>query len=305
MQDLNDKSDGNTLGAAEWNQLPSEVQNVIENLGQTLSGADVNQLGKGIAGYVVGGQFMTDSGAADAYVLSKIGSKQGPTAYANGFTVYAIPANNNTGIACTININSIGAASVKDEAGADPAADTIVAGLLSKFRYDGANFVHTQYEQPELVDEVVVSGGAVTQIDFTGLNINTHKGYRVEIDLVNAAVGAFTLSLFINGDTTSTNYYTQVSASAGATHSDARTNDSVLYSATNIDQKAMFSLSLLNGYPTWSGINTADQSATINVSNYGGIKTATVANITQLTFTASVASALANGTRIRIYRENV
>ena len=49
MQDLNDKVTGGTLTAAEWNEVPSELQNVIEGLGITLSGADLNQLGKAIS----------------------------------------------------------------------------------------------------------------------------------------------------------------------------------------------------------------------------------------------------------------
>ena len=67
MEDLNDKVTAGTLTAAEWNQVPSEIQNVIENLGITLSGADLNQLGKGIAGYIANGTFYTDSGAAELH----------------------------------------------------------------------------------------------------------------------------------------------------------------------------------------------------------------------------------------------
>ena len=81
MQDLNDKITGNSLTAPEWNEVPSEIQNIIEGLGITLSGGDLNQLGKAIAGYVANGSFYTDSGAADAYVLSVIGSKQALPAY--------------------------------------------------------------------------------------------------------------------------------------------------------------------------------------------------------------------------------
>ena len=49
MEDLNDKVLGGNLPAIEWNQVPSEIQNVIENLGISLSNGDLNQLGKAIA----------------------------------------------------------------------------------------------------------------------------------------------------------------------------------------------------------------------------------------------------------------
>lgn len=46
MQDLNDKVIGGELTAAEWNEVPSELQNVIEASGQTLSSGDLTQLRK-------------------------------------------------------------------------------------------------------------------------------------------------------------------------------------------------------------------------------------------------------------------
>ena len=46
MQDLNDKITGNELTAAEWNEVPSEIQNAIEASGQALSSGDLTQLRK-------------------------------------------------------------------------------------------------------------------------------------------------------------------------------------------------------------------------------------------------------------------
>ena len=128
MQDLNDKVTGGTLTAAEWNEVPSEIQNVIEGLGITLSGADLNQLGKAIAGYVANGTFYTDSGAADAYVLSVIGSKQAPTAYTDGLKISFVVGNTNTG-ASTVNVASLGVKDLKKESGSTALdADDLVGG---------------------------------------------------------------------------------------------------------------------------------------------------------------------------------
>ena len=124
MQDLNDKITGNTLTATEWNEVPSEIQNVIEALGQTLSSGDLNQLGKGIAGYVANANFYTDTGIADAYVLTKIGSKQAATAYTNGFQASFLAGNTNTG-ASTVNIAGLGIKNIKTSSGGNPVAGDI------------------------------------------------------------------------------------------------------------------------------------------------------------------------------------
>jgi hypothetical protein len=137
MQSLIGKITGDSLTAAEWNQLPTEVQNVITGLGISLSSGDLNQLGKAIAGYVANGEFYTDSGAADAYVLSAIGSKQAPPAYTDGMRVRFAPANSNTG-ASTVNVAGLGVKSIKTAAGADPAAGILQASTWIQVVYDNA-----------------------------------------------------------------------------------------------------------------------------------------------------------------------
>ena len=132
MEDLNDKVTGGTLTAAEWNQVPSEIQNVIEGLGITLSSGDLNQLGKAIAGYVANGTFYTDSGAADAYVLTTIGSKQSITAYTDGLKINFLAANPNTG-ASTVNVAGLGVKNIKLSGGTDPAAGDITARTEAVF----------------------------------------------------------------------------------------------------------------------------------------------------------------------------
>ena len=133
MQDLNDKITGGTLTAAEWNEVPSEIQNVIEALGITLSGGDLNQLGKAIAGYVANGTFYTDSGVADAYVLTKIGSKQSLTAYTDGATFEFLAGNVNTGGAATVNVAGLGVKSITLEDGTNPPAGEINGRVTLKF----------------------------------------------------------------------------------------------------------------------------------------------------------------------------
>lgn len=136
MQDLNDKITGSTLTANEWNEVPSEIQNVIESLNITLSAGDLNQLGKAVAGYIANGTFYTDSGAADAYVLTVIGSKQNPPQYTDGFEINFITTNANTG-ASTVNVATLGVKNIKLSGGDDPSAGEITGRI--RCAYDVSN----------------------------------------------------------------------------------------------------------------------------------------------------------------------
>lgn len=163
MQDLNDKATGNTLTAAEWNEVPSEIQNIIEGLGITLSGADLNQLGKGIAGYVANGNFYTDSGAADAYVLTKIGAKQTLPEYTDGMIVEFLAGNDNTG-ASTINVAGLG---VKNIVGTSNGGE-IISGARIELRYRSGS------GDFEIVNTSLTSGTVIpttsgTSNDITGI----------------------------------------------------------------------------------------------------------------------------------------
>lgn len=142
MQDLNDKITGDTLLASEWNEVPSEIQNVIENLGQTLTSADLNQLGKGIAGYVANGNFYIDSGIADAYILSVVGSKQSSPFLTDGFKVEFLTTNPNTG-AATVNVASLGVKNIKTENGSDPLAGEISSRVELTFDSSSDSFILT------------------------------------------------------------------------------------------------------------------------------------------------------------------
>ena len=135
MQQLDNKITGSNLTAGEWNQVPGELQNVITGAGITLDGNDVNQLGKAVAQYVATVDYYTDSGVADAYVLSPIGSNHGPVAYSDGMRVRFIPANDNTG-ASTVNVNSLGVKNIKTHLGNTLSNKHLRAGRLVELVYN-------------------------------------------------------------------------------------------------------------------------------------------------------------------------
>lgn len=132
---MNDKVAGGTLTATEWNEVPSELQNIIEDTGQTLSSGDLDQLGKGVATYAGAGDFYSESGAADAYVLTPIGTKQGPPSLVDGLTVRFRPGNANTG-ASTINVNALGVKDLEREDGTALSAGDLATTRDCWARYD-------------------------------------------------------------------------------------------------------------------------------------------------------------------------
>lgn len=125
MRDLNDKSTSDELTADEWNDVPSELQNIIESTGQTLTSADLFQAAKAIAEYAAAGAFFVDSGAADAYVLAPVGSRKAPTAYSDGQRIEFIAANPCSGGAVTVNVASLGSKSITTADGGAPASAAI------------------------------------------------------------------------------------------------------------------------------------------------------------------------------------
>ena len=132
MEDLNDKVNNGGASAAgklantEWNQSASEIQNVITAAGLTLSNADLTQLLVAVSKISAGmGQWCTDSGSATAYVLAPAFTVGMPLF--TGLTLNFRPANNNSGAAPTVNYNSTGIKTIKNESGGD-----IVAGDMHK-----------------------------------------------------------------------------------------------------------------------------------------------------------------------------
>ena len=166
MKDLNNFITGGTLTAADFVIPMSELQNVVEGTGQTLSAGDLDQLGKGIADYVANGDFYTDSGSADAYVLTEIGSKQAPTAYTNGMRVRCEVANANTG-ASTVNVAGLGVKNIRLPSGSSPGAGDING--RTELIYDSANNrFELQNAEENIISEVydinfaISSGGTIT-----------------------------------------------------------------------------------------------------------------------------------------------
>jgi len=164
----------------------------------------------------------------------------------------------------------------------------------------------TQAYANSLLAEYEVTGSAVTSIDFSGLDINTHKSYRVEIEWSNSTATNTSLYIFVNSDTVLTNYYSQQMYGSAATAGGNRVNSpAVVSNLANGRTSSEIKVSTVGGWVVATSKETRYLPSSLEVSSFGVMKTAVVTNITQLTFTSPVALALGIGSKIRIYRGDV
>jgi hypothetical protein len=111
------------------NGLNLEQKNLIESSGQVFSAADREQQAKAVSNLSVLGNFYTDSGAADAYVLNPSGAIKNPTILTSGMHIRFRPAHTNTG-ASTVNVAGLGLKNLKDLSG-----NALIAGVLKQDDY--------------------------------------------------------------------------------------------------------------------------------------------------------------------------
>jgi hypothetical protein len=144
MAEFDDKSNGNTVDATEYNAIVRETRNAILDSGQTLNGSDDHQVAKGMVNCAAISTFYNDSGIANTYTLNPQTSFNAPTSLINGLEVRFRPANNNTG-ASTIQPLGLPAKAAKK---ADKVTDVSVGDISTSqdaiFRYDSANDVWVQ-----------------------------------------------------------------------------------------------------------------------------------------------------------------
>lgn len=139
MAKFDSKVDGNQVSGDEYNNIVVGLKNVITSSDQTIDSSNT-QITKGIADYAAVGTFYADSGTANAYVLSSIGSRLAPNAYAEGMEIRFRAGNSNTG-ASTVNVAGLGLKNIKKADGStDIESGDISTDYDTRARYDGTVF---------------------------------------------------------------------------------------------------------------------------------------------------------------------
>ena len=171
MAKFDTKVTGNQVAPDEYNNIVVGVKNVITSSDQTIDTSNT-QITKGIADYAAVGTFYTDSGAANAYVLSSIGSRLAPNAYAEGMEIRFRAGNSNTG-ASTVNVAGLGLKNIKKADGStDIESGDISTDYDTRARYDGTVFrlssfsdvnnlsINGKFNSPQITQ--TISSGAIT-----------------------------------------------------------------------------------------------------------------------------------------------
>ena len=194
MSDINtSKVDGNTVSASEFNQL-AEIDNLISTSGQTPSTANLEQQAIASARYSSAGNFFTDSGTANAYVLSPVSPFKSPVSstagegYYNGMVIRFRAGNACSG-ASTVNVNNAGSKSlVKSDGSTALTTGDIPANTEVEFVYNGTNFVQSIGRTPAtttsqgitfLSNPITISNNATdanNDIDFSAGNAPLDDG---------------------------------------------------------------------------------------------------------------------------------
>lgn len=139
MAKFDTKVDGNTVSGDEYNNVVNPLKNLITSSGQTIDTSNT-QVVKAVADYAAVSTFYADSGTANAYVLSAIGSRLAPNAYSEGMEIRFRATNANTG-ASTVNVAGLGVKNIKQGDGStDVAAGDISPNFDTRARFDGTVF---------------------------------------------------------------------------------------------------------------------------------------------------------------------
>jgi hypothetical protein len=160
------------------------------------------------------------------------------------------------------------------------------------------------YEQ---IASEIVSGAAVTSIQFTGLDLDTDGHYLIRLFFTNATGSDSAVYLEVNGDTTLTNYYNQALQAAAAGASAARINSpQVGFMKGAAGKECIMDLHLykkasINPYCNVVGTYTDGGASTIILLNKSWVHNNTT-NVTSIELVGSVASSIAIGSHVTVYK---
>lgn len=136
MKNIPSKNSGDLLTAEEWNSPSFELQNFVTSAGISLSGADLEQVGKSVAAYATVGNYCTDSGTINNYVLSVASPRKAPVQFYDGMLLRFRAGNSNTGTS-QVNAYAFGNKPIKKAQGADDLkGGDIISGHEITISYD-------------------------------------------------------------------------------------------------------------------------------------------------------------------------
>lgn len=173
----------------------------------------------------------------------------------------------------------------------DSASETWVPGVVS----GGSGGASSM----QFVGEAVVAGTAATDLTLSGLNIDVDERYELEIAVLGATGSTASLSLFLNSDTTATNY-----EAARLTDGASAKSDDAIFGGSVGARIGRIMCTLTRGVDgraimEFRGARAESTTATLQDAI---VIWDTSANVTSVTLNSSVASHLAVGSYIRAWK---
>lgn len=163
----------------------------------------------------------------------------------------------------------------------------------------------------QLIQRQVVSGGAVTTVTFSSLDIDT-DGYYLLLWNIKAASGSNSVfKLYVNADTTDANYSTQAIQAQDTSIAAARTANPLIAEADPSTDLSGFTWVFLDAgdnfcFNSITNSNQGGSGASATSRQYCGLKvSATETNITELAITCGTASGIANDSEIALYKVTI
>jgi len=166
-----------------------------------------------------------------------------------------------------------------------------------------------------LYDSLTAANGSnavpATQLDITGLSIGKNDELRMVFTFVGDSSTTFgSVSLFVNNETTATDYHRQSLDGLGSTIAAGRSNNNIISFIRSINKSVGFSdikISENGRFVSQSQmVDTAgSESSSIQNLNYNGVGSGfTITSITKLSIVSSRTNGIASGSRIRLYKVN-
>ena len=168
----------------------------------------------------------------------------------------------------------------------------------------GVNSRIQLYKVAEKVDEIIVSGSPVTQVDFT-TDIQKGNEYLLVSDGNNTTGTSIGYSLYYNDNVTATNYYYQRIQADNANVAGLRINNAHIIALTNATKSiAITNIKLPNsGIPQSQGSVIREYDGTVlKLLKYSTSATFTVTNIDKLSIVGDTANSIGIGSRFELYK---
>lgn len=149
-----------------------------------------------------------------------------------------------------------------------------------------------------------VTGAAVSEVEATGLDINTHKGYKVVGCVVSSGTAEQGIRLFVNADETTTNYkrrYIKSTGSTASTTSESNSGGFSVYTSAGQVSFGVTDVTLVNGYLCINGMQQNGNTANAYIDFVK--KTASVTNVTSIQIKADSGTPIGIGSKFYIFKK--